>query len=83
MILKDLAEIQDFQRTAMAALMVSHPAVAMVTEVEAMVLDLWVLALAAPMVMGQDCLAVVFPVRALAEARPMSVWEGDLLDALD
>lgn len=40
MILKDLAEIQYFQRTAMAAPMVSHPAVAMVPEVEAMVLDL-------------------------------------------
>lgn len=76
--LKELTEVQGFQRMAMAALMVSYPAVPMVPELEAMVLDLWVLdlwvlALAAPMVVEQECLAVIVPVWALAEARPMPV----------
>lgn len=47
-----------------------------------MALDLWVLALVAPMVVGPDCLALVFLVMSVAEARPMSVWEGDLVEAL-
>lgn len=33
-------------------------------------------------VVVQDCLALAFQVREVAEARPMSVWEEDLVEAL-
>lgn len=81
-ILKVLAEVHDSRQVAMAALIVSYPAELVVPEIEAMLLlKLGVLALVAPIMVGEDCLAVVLPVGALAEARPVSVWERVLVDA--
>lgn len=45
-------------------------------------LDLWVVALEVASEVVQDCLALAFPVREGVEARPMSVWEEDLVGAL-
>lgn len=39
------------------------------------------LALEVASVVREDCLELVVLVRAEAEARPMSVWEGDLVEA--
>lgn len=50
------------------------------TEADATALDLRVLALEAASVVGRDCLAVLVPVWALAEARLMLVWEGALVE---
>lgn len=90
MVLEAMAEVQDIQPAAMAILMMSKPAEQVVrgrlmgdfSEADATALDLGVLALEVASVVREDCLELVVLVRAEAEARPMSVWEGDLVEAL-
>lgn len=51
-------------------------------EVDAAVLNLRALDLVVATALGEVCLAVELPVWAVAEARPMSVWEWGLDEVL-
>lgn len=47
-----------------------------------MAVNLLMSALGVATEVGGDFLALVFPVWAVAQARPMSVWEGESVEAL-